>query len=445
MNKMSSKKKHMHSHMRIQWHSYIKSDDTIKAPQAELSEKSSLVGRIGIMLLSCGAPAWRVRQFMTKTSRALGISCVADIGIISLSYTCMDKHDTYSQSISLEGINVNTYKLGRIENYANKLNNFDDRSIREIHEQLDELETGNAIHHSMISVPAAAVACASFAFLLGAGLPEIICVFIAAGAGQYVRKVINEGKLSLFIGISLSAAAACAVYALTILLGKLIFDIPAIYGAGYICSTLFLVPGFPFITSVLDFAKLDMRSGMERLSYSCIVMLVATAFAWVCGRIFGFEPEGLAGLNMPAAALLAARLAASFMAVFGFSMMFNSTYKMALSAALVGMVPNVLRLELIEHAGISSPTAAFIAALIAGLLTTVAVRITHVPRVSIAIPSVIAAVPGFIMYEAINDFGTNNTAAGLHAIVKAGAIIFALGLGILTARFISDEQFRHKD
>ena len=42
---------------------------------------------------------------------------------------------------------------------------------------------------------------------------------------------------------------------------------------------LFIIPGFPFITSGIDLAKLDMRSGMERLTYALIIVLVATMSA----------------------------------------------------------------------------------------------------------------------------------------------------------------------
>lgn len=38
---------------------------------------------------------------------------------------------------------------------------------------------------------------------------------------------------------------------------------------------LFIIPGFPFITSGIDLAKLDLRSGLERLTYAIIIVLVA--------------------------------------------------------------------------------------------------------------------------------------------------------------------------
>ena len=44
---------------------------------------------------------------------------------------------------------------------------------------------------------------------------------------------------------------------------------------------LFIIPGFPFITSGIDLAKLDMRSGLERLAYAVLIILVATMTAWI--------------------------------------------------------------------------------------------------------------------------------------------------------------------
>ena len=55
--------------------------------------------------------------------------------------------------------------------------------------------------------------------------------------------------------------------------------------AGYICAMLFIILGFPFITSEIDLAKLDMRSGTERLMYALIVILVATMAAWLMALI----------------------------------------------------------------------------------------------------------------------------------------------------------------
>jgi uncharacterized membrane protein YjjP (DUF1212 family) len=434
------------SHMAIPWHNYIISPVDVDARDSLISEKASIIGRVGAIMLSCGTSTWRVRDSMATIAEHLGVTCVAEIGIVSINYTCIDERKSHTQAISLEGVNINTARLHKITDFVE---DFERKhlgaSISHMHDILDSIQKMKYSHSIWVLTAAAAFACGSLAFLLGAGIWEIICVFLAAAAGQFIRKIITDRGLSLFIIVGAAAAASCAVYAGTMKLAELLFSVPPHNGAGYICAVLFLVPGFPFITSMLDFAKLDMFSGLERLMYSIIVMSVATMCAWASALIFGLEPQGLTGLEVSLILQIILRLAASFAVVFGFSMMFNSTYRMAAVAGLAGMVSNVIRIELIELLRVPIVIAAFIGALIAGLAATPITKKTGYPRVSITIPSVIASVPGFVIYEAVYNIGTYNAGAGLVALVKAGAIIFAVGLGIIFARFISDPQFRHRD
>ena len=53
------------NHMDISWHEYTDEDGAnVPVTQASLTEKASIIGRVGIMLLSCGTGAWRVRSSM---------------------------------------------------------------------------------------------------------------------------------------------------------------------------------------------------------------------------------------------------------------------------------------------------------------------------------------------------------------------------------------------
>ena len=434
------------SHMAIPWHEYVRADEDIPATEASLTEKASLIGRIGTMMLSCGTPAWRVRNSMTTAAISLGVSCNAEVGLNSINYTCLDRHESCTQSVSIAGISVNTYKLARLERFIKDFKNeCTNLSADGIHSILDEIQKTPETHSAAMLSLAAAAACAAFAFLLGAGTAEIICVFLGAGVGQLIRKLILKRELSVIISIAAAAAAACSVYALAMFLARPIFGSGGENGAGYICAVLFLVPGFPFITSVLDLAKMDIRSGIERLVYSSIVMLFATLFAWVSALIFGFEGESLAGLSISPVLLFILRVAASFIGIYGFSLMFNNTHRMALAAAIVGTLPNVLRIILIREVGLHVALAAFICAFAVGLIAIPAVKVTSFPRVAITIPAVIVCVPGFYMYQSIYHFGTGGTEAGLSAMIQALGIILALALGLLFSRFIADPQFRHRD
>lgn len=87
---------------------------------------------------------------------------------------------------------------------------------------------------------------------------------------------------------------------------------------------LFIIPGFPFITSGIDLAKLDMRSGMERLFYSVIIIAVATLTAWIMALLLHLTPIDFPNLNLEPSLQFVLRLIAGFCGVFGFSIMFNS-------------------------------------------------------------------------------------------------------------------------
>lgn len=78
------------NHMDVLWHEYTdKEGQNLPVVQASLTEKASIIGRAGIMLLSCGTGAWRVRSSMNTLAEVMGVTCTADIGLMSIEYTCL--------------------------------------------------------------------------------------------------------------------------------------------------------------------------------------------------------------------------------------------------------------------------------------------------------------------------------------------------------------------
>ena len=60
------------NHMDIAWHEYTDENGAdIPVTQASLTEKASIIGRVGIMFLSCGTGAWRVRSSMNTLAESL--------------------------------------------------------------------------------------------------------------------------------------------------------------------------------------------------------------------------------------------------------------------------------------------------------------------------------------------------------------------------------------
>ena len=429
-----------HNHM----HDYTRKSIGRPITEASLSEKASIIGRTGIMLLSCGTGAWRVRSSMNTLARELGITCTADIGLLSIEYTCIDGGNCYTESLCLFNTGVNTSKLYRMELFVNKFSkNCKKMSGDELHTLLDQIHEIHGFYSPPFLGLAAAVACSAFTFLLGGGPIEMFCAFLGAGAGNFLRAKMNQHHLTLFLCTAASVALACIVYTIAFMALKSGFHISIHHQAGYICSMLFIIPGFPFITSGIDLAKLDMRSGMERLMYALIIVLVATMSAWIMALVLNLQPVDFLKLDLTQEEWIIFRLLASFCGVFGFSIMFNSPTRLAAVAAGIGAIANTLRLELVDLTALPPAAAAFVGALTAGLLATMIKNRVGYPRISVTVPSIVIMVPGLYLFRGFYNLGTMNLSTSASWFAAAILIVAALPLGLIFARILTDKTFRY--
>ena len=434
------------NHMEIPWNNYSDSDGKLKIKDSSLANKASVIGRVGLIMLSCGTGAWRVRASMNRLAKELEVTCSVDVGLMSIHFNCFDNSECITQSLSLANTGVNTSKLYRIEQFVKNFTEYDhsdtsddtvnknntlessydidntkylflqnnaarhndalihnesltqndarpqkeargcNMTTASIHKELDTIEHIPSFYSSAKLGLAAALACSAFTFLLGGGVIEMLLVFIAAGIGNYIRTKMIHRHFTLLLNISVSISVACLIYALCLKFAQVMFNVSSVHEPGYICSILFIIPGFPFITSGIDLAKLDLRSGIERLTYSSIIVLVATVFAWIMALILNLTPSDFTPIHMNAVLRLVLRIIASFCGVLGFSFMFNSSLKMAGTAALIGCLANTLRLELVDFTAMPAAAAAFIGALTAGLLASVIKKNSGYPRITLTVP-----------------------------------------------------------
>lgn len=433
------------NHMDIAWHEYTDENGAdIPVTQASLTEKASIIGRVGIMFLSCGTGAWRVRSSMNTLAEIMGITCTADIGLMSIEYTCFDGENGFTQSLCLTNTGVNTSKLNRLEHFIREFEvDGKNMSGEELHCLLDDIERIHGLYSPIALGFAAALACCGFTFLLGGGPIEMFCAFVGAGLGNFLRCKLTKHHFTLFLCIVSSVSLACLVYAGLLKIGEVLFGISIQHEAGYICAMLFIIPGFPFITSGIDLAKLDMRSGTERLMYALIIILVATMSAWIMALLLQLKPVDFIRISLPVKLWIVFRFLASFCGVFGFSIMFNSPIRLASASALIGAVANTLRLELVDLAGMPPAAAAFIGALTAGLFASMIKNKAGYPRISLTVPSIVIMVPGLYLYRGFYNLGIMSLSTAASWFAAAILIIAALPLGLIFARILTDRTFRY--
>ena len=431
------------SHMAMPWYELLDEADTL-AIDASLADKSSIVCRAGSLLLSAGTGGWRVRDSMNRIARVLGITCVADISLTHIECTCIDEHnhETFSEVVSLPGTGVNTERIWSMEKFVKEVQVLGgELTVGAWHRLMDKVE-GQHGHYAPWQVGlASAAACCAFVFLLGGGPIEMGCAFVGAGLGNFVRALLGRRGLMHLLGAMTGVAVACVAYLLSLMLLGLFVPNTMDHEAGYIGAMLFVIPGFPLITSGLDIMKLDYRSGIERLVHAGTIIISATLVGWIVASMVQLKPDDFAPLGLSFGALTILRLIASFVGVFGFSMMFNSPYRMCLVAAVNGAIANTLRLTLADF-GMPPEAAAFTGALASGLLASAAGLKFGFPRIGLTVPSIVIMVPGLYMYRAMFYMGIFDTLNAISWIIRACMIVLCLPMGLGIARAITDPAWR---
>ncbi len=431
------------NHMPVPWHEVL-DEAEMRATDAGIADKSSIVCRMGLLLLAGGASTWRVRDAMNATAAVLGVTCSTDVSLTSIDCTCFDETGSFSEVASLPSTGVNTERIWDMERLVERVRTEGSTlSVAAFHDLMDEVERKPGNYAPWQVALAAATACAAFVFLLGGGPVEMGCAFAGAGLGCLVRRLMLDRHLTHLVCTGVGVAVACLAYVACSHVVALVQPGLVEHNAGYIGAMLFVVPGFPLITSGLDIAKMDLRAGIERAVYALSIIVVATLVAWLISSVASLTPDDFDALGLGPVPLMILRLLMSFIGVFGFSMLFNSPYPMAATAGAVGAVTNALRLTAVDAGVLTPEAAAFAASFAAGLLAAAAARATGYPRISITVPSIVIMVPGLYLYRAVYFMGALETLSALDWGFRAMLIILFLPMGLAAARFITDPAWRH--
>ena len=324
-------------------------------------------------------------------------------------------------------------------------------TVRQAHERLDMIEHRKPLYSPAFAGLASACACAAFVFLLGGGPYDMIGAFVGAGLGHWLRRRMFVHHLNqFFVTFVCVSVAALACTGMLRLIG--LFDPVALqHDTAYIGAMLFVIPGFPMITGGLDMAKIDFPSGIQRVAYVLCIVLIATLAGWMVASIVHLNPQGFEPLGLSPVVNCLLRMVFAFIGVWGFSVMFNSPQRMCLVAAVIGMITDTLRLEIVDM-GVPAEAGAFIGALLAGLLAS-AWRSTvrrgllppHLgyPRICLTVPSIVIMVPGMYMYRAMFYLGAFDTLHALDWAFRAFMVIICLPIGLVMARVLTDKSWRY--
>ncbi len=406
----------------------------------ELIRQSGAVLRVGKAMLAAGTGSYRVKSAMQQAARALGLDRhEAHVTLTEITTTSHRGAIFRTEVAEVRSVGVNAHRLGLLTDLTNGLR--PGATVEEVNRELDRIEAVRPLYGPIANAFFAALACGAFAFLNNGGWVEVVGAFIGAGAGQALRRWFAHRGFNQFAVTMMSAALACLGYlGFVTVLDVWTGEVAAIHQAGFISAVLYLVPGFALVTAALDLAKMDFSAGVARAVYGTIIITSAGLSVWGFAWLTGLSADPIAPLELPVWAVVSLRLVASFLGVLGFALLFNSTMRMALGAALIGMVANVLRLEMAD-AGAAMQAATVVATLVVGLLAAVVAPRAGVPRITVSVPAVVIMVPGAAVYRALVALNNGDYAAAVGAGVQAFFVTICIAIGLAAARVLTDKAW----
>ena len=412
-----------------------------RAAHDRLADQSRVVLRLGQILLAAGAGSYRVKASMRTCAEAVGIekhhAQVTFTEVVATAYA----NGTFRTELAEQRLlGVNADRIDRITNYLATIEGTQ-VLVEDVDKALDEIERVKPLYGWLANALASGLACAAFAFLNAGGWVECSVVAIAAFIGQFLRRQMLKRHMNHFGVWMVCGGVAASAYILCVYLAQKYMGIEPTHQAGFISALLFLVPGFPLVTGIIDLVRHDFAGGIQRIVYVAMLVVSAGVAVWSISKVFNWSVTPVYVVSLPAYIHFPLRFFTSFVAAFGFAMLFNSPPKVCAAAALIGAVINTGRIALAVELGMPVPAAVGLAALCAGLLAAAAAAKTRYSRVTLSVPAVVIMIPGVPLYRSLTYLNNGQTMEALEQLSTVLFTIVAIGIGLAISRMLTDRAW----
>ena len=405
-----------------------------------LIRRSDVVLRAGILMLGAGTSGLRVREVMQGVARTVGIKKIkAQVTYTDIVLTVQRRGIFRTQVAEINAPGVNAHRIAMVKDFAHNLP--ERATVAEVDAMLDEIEQTPRLYPTWLLVLLVALACASVTVLTNGGWREVLAVLPASALAFWLNRSLSSWQLNHLAVVLISAATATGLYlAFTRLLDLALGGPSPRLAAGLICAAIFLIPGFPLVTAGLDLTRIDLLAGVPRLTYAAMVLLAITIGVWTMATLSGVSPDSVPGLEGSPVAVWAALLAASFFAVFGWAMMFNSPWKAALASGVVAIIGNTPRLLMLQH-GVKVHVATFIGCFIMGLLCALAAKLFDMEKIIMTVPTVLVSIPGASALRTLIYFDQADVVSAMQNGVATVLAVIAMVAGLAGARMLTDPEW----
>ncbi|MEA5116381.1 MAG: threonine/serine exporter family protein [Propionicimonas sp.] len=405
-----------------------------------LIRRSDVILKAGILMLGAGTSGLRVRELMQSVASSVGIQRLH----ASISYTdivlTVRRRDTFrTQVAEIANPGVNAHRIALLQDLGRTLP--DRATAAEVDDRLRQIEQTPRLYPGWVLVLLVALACASITVLGNGGWREVVAVLPASALAYGLHRRLSAWQLNHLAVVLTSAAVASGLYlAFSNLLGLLLGSGSPRTAAGFISACIFLIPGFPLVTAGLDLTRIDLEAGVPRLVYAAMVLLAITLGVWIVASVAGLSADPVPAIDGHPAAVLAAQLAASFFAVFGWAAMFNSPRWTAVASGLIALVCNLPRLLLLDQ-GVRPHVATFAATFLIGLGCAAVARIFGMTKIIMTVPAILVTIPGGSALRTLLYFDQADVTSALESGVSTVLVVIAMIAGLAGARMLTDPEW----
>ena len=375
--------------------------------------QSQVVLRLGRILMKSGASAYRIKASMARLAKAVGLDeHHAQVTFTEIATTAYGNGNFRTEVAEQRTMGINSHKIDLLGNFISELP--ERITPQEANAELERIDSMPHLYKRWMLALASAVACAGFAMLFAASPVACVwCGFLSAGA--YI------GLINLLTGLQLIGSE---------------------HMVGFISSILFLVPGFPMVTGMLDISRMDLLAGMSRLMYVTVLLVSASFAVWVLASLFHLPLAQNARPDIPAGLYLLLQVVSSGVAAAGFAMLFAASPVACVWGGVIAAVANPARIWLVE-AGWTSHMAATLAVFAVGIMAELVAPLhgRQYSRISLSVPAVVTMVPGVPFYLAMSHMSSGDLYAAMGGFAQSFLTFLALGLGLAFVRLLFDKNW----
>jgi uncharacterized membrane protein YjjP (DUF1212 family) len=235
----------------------------------DLVAMMQIVMRVGVIMLQSGTVSFRVEQAMQRVALGLGaerLDAYVTLTGVTATIHCGDEH--YTQIARTTRLDVDMHRLSAVEHLTHHLP--PQATPEVLSTLLNKIEQMPSPYPTNLILLAVAVACGAFAVLSGGNGLDGLAACLSAGCGLRLRWGLQARYLNpIAVTVICAAVATSICYALVQGFAQFQVVSPSPQ-ASFLAAVLFQVPGMLLVTASLDLVRLDLLSGLARVTYALI-------------------------------------------------------------------------------------------------------------------------------------------------------------------------------